>query len=175
MYSKLISLSIAIETFMHIDNFMVCVIFVIIVCKAVVQIVADWFLRCYSFCRDFSSHVAKSCLVKCEALRVGRDKFRHAGLVGVVCGLATHFYKLIQIVVAVSLLRLVISCYGVKTIILVTKDIADRIKTIGYILVTLPPLVLSLYGIKPATGGVIIIFGERSVTVVYACPLSVLV
>lgn len=74
------------------------------------------------------------------------------------CGLAAHFYKLIQIVVAVSLLRFVVSCHGVKAVVLIAKYVARRIKTIGYVLVTLPPFVLSLYDIKPATGWVIIIF-----------------
>ena len=129
------------------------------------------------FCgvRNFACHVAKSCLVKCEALRVGRDKFRHAGLVGVICSLAVNLYQLIQIVIAVSLLCLVVSRHGVKAVVLVAKDIAHAVKALAYVLVTLPPFVLSLYGIKPATGRVVIIFCKCSIVVIYARSLSVLV
>lgn len=91
------------------------------------------------------------------------------------CGLAAHFYKLIQIVVAVSLFCFVVSCHGVKTVVLVAKHVAHAVKALAYVLVTLPPFVLSLYGIKPSAGRVVIIFCKCSIAVIYARSLSVLV
>ena len=143
--------------------------------KAVVQVVADWFLRRDCLQRNFACHVSKSVCIKTKCLRVCRNKFRHAGLVGVVCGLAAHFYKLIQIVIAVCLLRFVVSCHGVKAVILIPQHVAHAVKAVAYVLVCLPPLVQGLDCINPAARRLIIIFCECSVSVVYARSLSVLV